>query len=421
MKKISALFFILSFKIILSAQTNAKIAVIDFQSNGTPQFVGNAVADIFTTELKKDKDIIVLERNQIQQVIKERNLAKPGNAELDEAIKFGQILSVDRLIIGSVSKIGDSYTITGKIIEIKSGAIEYAESENCATVDDVETASRYLATKLLNKISRTYHELPDKKYNSKSSNDKIDVSLSARYGVIWGFKIPTMNFPYDSSGVFKITSEEENLSIIEGVMATDFYIIKGLSIKGLLKYSSSISSFKTSNADNYGTDYNTSFGSSFNNSRFQRIGIGSGIQYNFSFSKFQPFIGISGIIANYWYDKEFSGNLYVSGTSSNPYGYSSHFYDISFSKHAYVFSSEIMTGFKVLFTDNFGINFGFGSDIPIYGSQYSNLKVKKTGIDGGNDYIPIELRDIDTKIKFNEKDFLQPPMYFVQLGFTYQI
>lgn len=419
MKRIMViLLFVFLLNSMLNAQSNLKIAVLDFQTNGTPQFIGNAVADITATVFKTDNDIIILERSQIKQILKERDLLKNDKTDLKDAIEFGQILSVNKLIIGSVSKIGNSYTITGKIVEIKSGAIEYAESENCAEIDDIEVATRYLATKLLNKLSKKYYELPDKKYLSKSYSDQIDVSFCARYGIIWGFKIPRIEL---SGEKIKIIAEEKNLSVLEGIVSSDFYLNKNLSIKGLFKYTNSLTTDRKRYFEYYNdVSYDERLENFIPSTSYAGVSLGLGAQYNFIFHKFIPFISSNLILTKYWFTDNFYEQYEVDGCTGNLIeDYQS--YKISFTQNSNVLSAELTAGFKLFFSENFGLNFALGADVPFYGSQFNKLNIQKTSSDTDDNRISPLHQDLENKLKFNEKNFIQPPMYFVQLGFVYHI
>lgn len=427
--KVTGAFLIAVFHISLYAQNTIKIAVIDFQTNGIPQFIGSAVSDIITTEIKKDNDIIILERNQIQQIFKERNYQKGGCTNPDCAIEYGQMLSVDKIIIGSVSKIGDSFTITGKIVEIKSGAIEYMESENCSDIESIEPATRYLATKLLNRISRKHHALPEKNYQSKTNPNPIEISLSGRYGVVFGFKVPQITIPSQYPDQVRFTSKEQIITIVEGVLAADFYTLKGFSIKGLLKYSYGMGIEKTGRDDNmFTTVVNGSdsydFKKAFPDSSFQGVSIGTGLQYNFNFSRFIPFISGNIILSNYWFNDIFDGILSVNAYPPIPYvvtAADSQSYKITFSQYTFIVSTEIAIGFKMFFNESVGMVFGIGATIPLYGSLFNKYKISKTNSSTSNNRIPPEYKDLETKLKFNEKNFIQPPTYFVQVGFVYRI
>jgi len=404
----------------LFAQEAARIAVLDFKTNGTPQFIGNAVADIITTELKRDKDIVILERIQIQRIMKEQSYQATGCTDTSCAVEFGQLLSVKKIVIGSVSLIGDSYTITGKIVEIKSGAIEFAESESCANINDIESAARYLAVKLLNRISSQYHDLPVKSYSSKYGTKPVEVSIGARYGITWGFKVPEIKSPAQYPEKIKISPKKQNVDMIEGVLAVNRFISKNISVKGSVKYGKGGFDDETyvikpieHPTDTYRNSY------SFYGKNINCLGAGAGLQYTFNMSELKPFLALGVFYNRYWFDSTPIGTYSFdaqSGINTDTQNYR-----FELEQYSDVVSAECEFGIKVFFINNFGIIFSTGVNIPFYGSVFRNFEMTKAYEDINNNLIPEEYKDLNNKLKLDEKDFRQPPAYFVHLGFVYRL
>ncbi len=405
----------------LFAQEAARIAVLDFKTNGTPQFIGNAVSDIITTELKRDKDIVILERIQIQRIMKEQSYQAGGCTDTSCAVEFGQLLSVKKIIIGSVSLIGDSYTITGKIVEIKSGAIEFAESENCANIDDIESATRYLAVKLLNRISSQYHDFPAKSYSSKYGTKPVEISIGARYSITWGFKVPEIKSPAQYPEKFKISPKKKNVDMVEGVLTLNRFISKNISVKGSVKYGKegfddTVYICKTIEhpTDTYQNSY------SFYGKSINCLGAGAGLQYTFNMIELKPFLALGIFYNRYWFDSTPIGKYSFDAFSG--INNDSQTYKFEFEQYSDVVSAECEFGIKVFFINNFGIIFSMGANVPFYGSLFRNFEMTKDYYeDINNNLIPEEYKDLNNKLKLDEKDFIQPPTYFVHLSFVYRL
>ncbi|MBP7796038.1 MAG: hypothetical protein KA059_04600 [Elusimicrobiales bacterium] len=79
-----------------------RVAVLTF--NG-PE--GTAAADILTTTLLKH-GADVIERQQIDSVIKELNLSQSGMINIENTRKIGQLLSIDAIILGTVTNLKPS-------------------------------------------------------------------------------------------------------------------------------------------------------------------------------------------------------------------------------------------------------------------------------------------------------------------------
>ena len=98
------------------------IAVFDFENNGLEN---NEVRQLITrleSELVKLGDFKVVERNEIDNVLKEQKLQISGITE-KTIIVVGNILSANQIILGSVGKIGGLYTLSAKLVDVKSGQL----------------------------------------------------------------------------------------------------------------------------------------------------------------------------------------------------------------------------------------------------------------------------------------------------------
>lgn len=109
-----ALLLTLGFSVGVSAQRKKQIAVLDFdfatvdiglaqRAYGTHQNLARRVADKLINQLVALKTCQVVERSQLEKVLREQNLGVEGRIDPSTAAKLGRILGVDALIIGNVS------------------------------------------------------------------------------------------------------------------------------------------------------------------------------------------------------------------------------------------------------------------------------------------------------------------------------
>ncbi|MDD5711323.1 MAG: FlgO family outer membrane protein [Smithellaceae bacterium] len=124
-QRLAIIFFLLSFILsgssVLGAETKATVAVIDFETIGTEDYLGRAVAEIMRTELIDTGKYRVVERSQINRVISEQSFQKSGIIDERSATEIGKLLGADLIIIGSVVKLGNAYTINARMIDLKTG------------------------------------------------------------------------------------------------------------------------------------------------------------------------------------------------------------------------------------------------------------------------------------------------------------
>ncbi len=100
------------------AQTSHKkrVAVLDFDYGtvqsyvssiyGSNQDVGKGITDMLVEKLVKDGKYSVIERKALDKILAEQNFSNSDRANPATAQKIGQILGVDAIIMGSITKFG---------------------------------------------------------------------------------------------------------------------------------------------------------------------------------------------------------------------------------------------------------------------------------------------------------------------------
>jgi hypothetical protein len=82
---------------------NARCAVLGFRSSGGSD-LAEQLASAISSRLTGTRGFVVVERNHLEQVVRELNLNESGMIEQEDAASFGKIKSVDYLIYGIISR-----------------------------------------------------------------------------------------------------------------------------------------------------------------------------------------------------------------------------------------------------------------------------------------------------------------------------
>lgn len=146
--KIIAWFFI-SILILLghsNASDKVRIAIYPLETKGglSPSLGGN-LTDLLQTEISSLKLFEVLERANLQRVIKEQSLQNSGCTESSCAVKIGNLLNVQKMIVGSIFKIGDVFWISISFVNVELGKIESSEKISAERESDLAERIEKLA------------------------------------------------------------------------------------------------------------------------------------------------------------------------------------------------------------------------------------------------------------------------------------
>jgi hypothetical protein len=183
-KKLYFLVFLILFIInfnFLVAEEKLKIALLDFTPENTRQTYARAVRNLFEVSLYKSGRFSILERNKMEIILKEQGFQMSGCTDTSCAVQIGKILSADMVVIGSLNKLG-RYTITAKIIHVRHGRVELADSETAETEDGIQNAVNALAGRMAGNITNTAkgsEKAEVQAKNDKTKKDRTSASKSA--------------------------------------------------------------------------------------------------------------------------------------------------------------------------------------------------------------------------------------------------
>lgn len=158
------------------------IAVTDFVPRNTGSDSASTVSDLFRSELVKTGKYDVLDRGNMDKIIKEYELQASGITNVDDAVKLGNVLNVAQMTYGTFSKMDGAYFISVQVVNIETGKILYSENEKFYKLNESDIAVR----RIVQKITDQKIKGADEKYSVPvSGKQKVDDVLN---GMIkkWG-------------------------------------------------------------------------------------------------------------------------------------------------------------------------------------------------------------------------------------------
>lgn len=114
-----------------SAMRKATAAVLDFRALTVMKHDDIvALTNKFRASLAETKKFILLERSDMEAILKEQDFSLSDVCNTAEcAVQVGQLLAAEKIIIGDLGKVGESYTVTVRLMEVSTGKVEQTASE----------------------------------------------------------------------------------------------------------------------------------------------------------------------------------------------------------------------------------------------------------------------------------------------------
>lgn len=132
MKNYSVLLLLLFFMFTNAAQKKATIAVLNLKhASGVTKGEADIITDRLRIELFKTGNVDIMEREEMQTVLKEQGFQASGACS-DEGclVEMGQMLGVQFIVTGSIGKLGNLYLLNFRSIDIQTAKISKVVSRD---------------------------------------------------------------------------------------------------------------------------------------------------------------------------------------------------------------------------------------------------------------------------------------------------
>ena len=108
------------------------IAVLDLEQIGLTPQEAQILTQRLTTKLINLDKYQVVERSNMDKILKEQQFQHSGCTDSECAVEIGQLLNTDFIVIGSVSKFGNTWVLDARLIDVGQGNVlisaEYSKS-----------------------------------------------------------------------------------------------------------------------------------------------------------------------------------------------------------------------------------------------------------------------------------------------------
>jgi len=184
---IALLFLLYLITPAFSAESALRIIIFPFENvTGDKNYtwVGNSFAETLTVGLTKVSSLTVLERSQINKVVKEQVFNTTGFVNDQNAIEMGKILSANIVVLGSFQIIGEQIKIITRFVDVLTGEVQKGHTaEVTGEIKDLFPLQKQLADTLIQtfniSVSKDESASLSKLINSTSSLPAYEYYIKA--------------------------------------------------------------------------------------------------------------------------------------------------------------------------------------------------------------------------------------------------
>ena len=137
------------------------------------------------TALVKSPYVTVVERNKLNEVLKEQALSQTGVIDEATAIKVGKIIGAQKILMGDYQcNLKERYSISARLVDIESGAVEVqriaSDLKNKEILEYAEDVAAHIIARMKNQIALeniAKLENPGEPFNINVSAEKDTFAL----------------------------------------------------------------------------------------------------------------------------------------------------------------------------------------------------------------------------------------------------
>jgi TolB-like protein len=104
------------------------LAVSDLAAQGVKESEAAVISEQLRAELMKSARVRLIERSQMQEILREQGFQQSGCTSDACAVEVGQLLGVKNMVVGSVGMAGSYTVLSARIISVATGSIVVNES-----------------------------------------------------------------------------------------------------------------------------------------------------------------------------------------------------------------------------------------------------------------------------------------------------
>jgi hypothetical protein len=108
-----------------------KAAILDLDSKGISESEGAALSNRLRAEMFQTGAFDMMERDKMQALLQEQGFQQSGACNTNAcAVEVGQLIGVEKMVAGSLGKVGKTYSVVLRMVDVGTSRVEQSVSED---------------------------------------------------------------------------------------------------------------------------------------------------------------------------------------------------------------------------------------------------------------------------------------------------
>ncbi len=106
-------------------------AILDLESKGVSETESAALSERLRYEMFQTGAFDMMERGKMQDILQEQGFQQSGACNTNAcAVEVGQLIGVEKMIAGSLGKVGRTYSVGLRMVDVRTGRVEQSVTQD---------------------------------------------------------------------------------------------------------------------------------------------------------------------------------------------------------------------------------------------------------------------------------------------------
>lgn len=152
------------------------IAVTPLQAKGVSESDASVLTESLSDELLQSGSVRVMERSQMDKILTEQGFQQAACDTSECALQMGRLLGIERILVGTVGKVGGTYSVSVRMVDVTTGEVLSSSRRNAkGAIDDV----------LVTLMPQLARDLAQKHHSESEGPSRASVKEEESSGVLW--------------------------------------------------------------------------------------------------------------------------------------------------------------------------------------------------------------------------------------------
>jgi len=166
-------------KLILAKPQKIAVAVLELDPNGVTESEAKALSDRLRIEIFNAGVYEVMERDKMNRILDEMEFQLKDCTTDECAIEVGRLIGVRKIIAGSISKVGEFYTVSARLIDVETSKIE------ATAIEDIEGTLGIVLTQAIPSVAQKISGLSGVEIKKQIVKTAVNITTDPSFATVY--------------------------------------------------------------------------------------------------------------------------------------------------------------------------------------------------------------------------------------------